>query len=271
MSRPGLWALGAAALALSCGGGGPTGVPAPVATTPEFRDGWTGQSVAATITPANPEVGAVVAVRAPGYLLREARFGGQPFFLWLGDESYVRALVYSPGRLIKWTVTQVAVDLQIPDAEARFRDAAGAIERAAGLRLTLAGPGAQVTVRLDPGDPAFVSPDVNGFTRVFGQGDVVVRAEIVFRSVDAAVGRNLFRNNLLLHELGHAVGLNHVDDPRAVMIAFAPAGPLDFNLNEQVALRLMYTHRAPGNLAPDREPGLGAAALRPFVIVHVDG
>jgi hypothetical protein len=227
--------------------------------------------VSADVAPPRPAAGEVVTVRASGYLLREARFGGRPLFLWPGDEAFVRALVYAPGRLIRWTAIQVGVDMRIPEAEARFQAAAAVIERSAGVRLALTGPGAPVTVRVDPSEPAFADPAVNGFTRVFTQPDAIVRVEITFRSADAAAGRNRFRNNLLLHELGHAIGLNHVDDAATVMIQFAGAGPLDFSQEEQVALRLMYSHRGPGNLPPDREPGVGAASRRRSVIVHVDG
>src|SRR5688572_4041941 len=87
-----------AVLAAGCGGSSPvrpSATPAPTpppAPAPVVRDGATDHTVAAELSPSTPTIGAVTTVRAPGFLVREARFDGAPFYLWPQDEAYVRAL-----------------------------------------------------------------------------------------------------------------------------------------------------------------------------------
>ena len=69
-------------------------------------------------------------------------------------------------------------------------------------------------------------------------------------------------HNTFLHEMGHIIGLAHSPDPRDVMTPAAGRGTtIDvYQRNEAIALHMMYFHREPGNLPPDKDPQLGAAS-----------
>jgi hypothetical protein len=78
----------------------------------------------------------------------------------------------------------------------------------------------------------------------------------VFRDNNDLVGtRKALCGNTLLHELGHALGFyGHSIVGGEVMNAECSRRTEDhFSANESLALRMMYAHRRPGNLAPDTE------------------
>jgi hypothetical protein len=267
--------VAATLVAGACGGSSPSGpstVPTPP-PAPTFRDGWTEQSVPAAIAPAAPAIGAQVTVLAPGYLPREAAFDGSPFYLWPQEEGYVRQIAYSvTGRLLRWEapgfgVTMLADD---PDGVAALEDARAEIAAAAGLAVARA-EGATVTIVVNPADPEFAAAQVNAVTRLRLRGYAVVGAEITFRAAEAISGAAPFRRgNLLLHELGHVIGLGHVADPDAVMQTFSNSRDRRFSAREQVTLRMMYRWRRPGNAPPDRDPSVAGAAAGTRTVVIVD-
>jgi hypothetical protein len=64
-------------------------------------------------------------------------------------------------------------------------------------------------------EPTTVTPSGPGSARVVG-GQVAIDADFVADSVRSPSGRARFRM-VVLHELGHVVGLDHVEDPTQVM------------------------------------------------------
>jgi hypothetical protein len=281
-----LWAV----VTINCGGGhggqvaGPTPGPGPAATPtpppppPEFRDGWSEENIAAEIDPAAPGVGVRTLVKASGYLQREALFDGKPYYLWPGDESYARALVYteySPGqRLSRWEQgfqiaggPELAVDPRVPGILA---DAAAEASRATGLPISIRESGS-VTVILDPAEPYFATHDAVAFTRLGFSGNAIVSARIFFRDLKYLLGTgNRVRTNTVLHEIGHVLGLGHSPDGRDVMhVDGLRTDARQFSDREQVLLRMMYRWRKPGNAAPDRDAAL-EAALEGYTTVMIE-
>jgi hypothetical protein len=76
------------------------------------------------------------------------------------------------------------------------------------------------------------------------------------------------RIGLAAHELGHVLGLQHVEDTTALMnpVLFATS----YNTWEEESLRIMYHHRRAGNAPPDRDADLVASGARLRVEVIVD-
>lgn len=263
--------LAFAVLMAGCGGGSgpvtptlPPVAPAPTPTpvpTFSFRDGWTEQAVAAAATPATPTVGAVTAVEAPGYLVRRAVFNGAPFYLWPQDERYVRALIYNAGTrpLRRWTAGFTITPDGIDNLPA-FQDAAAELSRVSGLPIGV-GPGGPVAVTIDPSDPYFKDNNWLAYASWRSSGDVIRSARVVFRSVQE------FQQGILLHELGHVLGLGHSEDGSDVM-APRENRALTFSERENVALKLMYRWRQPGNALPDdMVPATTASAREETVVV----
>ena len=66
------------------------------------------------------------------------------------------------------------------------------------------------------------------YTAAIVKGFVVVNTPKLLRSYRAGFGTGAHRGNLLLHELGHVVGLNHVSNARLLMdptlSSFTPNG-----------------------------------------------
>jgi Matrixin len=71
------------------------------------------------------------------------------------------------------------------------------------------------------GNAASVMTRTSGTTKTYTaaivKGFVVVNAPKLLRSYRAGFGTGVRRGNLLLHELGHVVGLNHVSNARLLM------------------------------------------------------
>ena len=55
------------------------------------------------------------------------------------------------------------------------------------------------------------------YTAAIVKGFVVVNTPKLLRSYRAGFGTGVRRGNLILHELGHVVGLNHVSNARLLM------------------------------------------------------
>jgi hypothetical protein len=266
-------------LAPACGGGGSSGstTTTPVAPPPVVRDGATDALVAADVQPSAPVLGQTVTIRAPGFLVREQRFDGQPIRLWpdLGLD-FIRALSYSvafqPGvpseRLIRWTagfsVTAPSALLADPAVRSALEAGVAETSRASGLPVTIDAVG-PVVVRLDAADPFFSSqPDIGAFTVITARSDRVESAQIVVRDL-----RQARRRELLAHELGHVLGLSHVADSGSLMFGglITRAG---YTERELLCLRMMYAYRNPGNRLPDRDGALAAAVSGRQVAVFSD-
>ena len=274
-----------------CGGGGgssapskvPVAAPTPAPTptplaAPVTRDGWTEQGVTAEVAPPSPSNGATITVQAPGYLVREQRFDGSPIFLWPGEEAYVRTLVhdweFTDGtfRMIRWTQPfRVSLDGDLavdPAVLAKTEEVTAQITQITGLPIAI-GPGGEVTIRINP---SILDEDAIGRTSLDTRGAVITGATVEFADrQEISGGRGSDYRNTLLHEMGHVMGLSHSGSDRDVMTPGAGPGTKEgvYQPGEATALHMMYHHRQPGNLPPDRDAALGtmSSEVRRFVIV----
>jgi hypothetical protein len=274
------------AFSTACGGGGrsssPSGVaaPSPSPTPPPAaaaRNGWTEEAVDADIAPPSPAVGTSVVVEAPGFLRREQIFDGAPIVLWPSDETYVRTLVYDweftdgTFRMVRWPQPfTVSLDGDLagdPAVVAKMEEVAAEITRLTGLPITIA-PGGQVLVVINP---SILDDGAIAQTSLTTRGAAVTEARVEFanRPEITGGGRSDYRNTLL-HEMGHVMGLSHSSSNRDVMTPALGPGTKEgqFQPDEATCLHMMYAHRQPGNLPPDRDAALGAASteVRRFVI-----
>jgi hypothetical protein len=265
-------------LASGCSGiTGSSGTPTPtptataVSTVLVVRDGWTGAEVAATATPAAPALKAAVHVEASGYLPRDTVFVGDPVYLWPSPLDYVDSMVYFAevgSRLSRWTATGFTIGLGSLDADAVvkaiYADAAAEAGRATGLAVAVGARG-DIIVTVAPEDPGFTQfPNARALTYLQLIDNNIVGGRTVFQSRADMTGESpapLY--NVVLHEVGHALGLGSSPNPDDIM------GPDDrttqarvFSQDERVVLKLMYSYRHPGNVSPDRDPGVSAADHR---------
>jgi hypothetical protein len=274
-----------------CGGGGgptapsnvpvtaPTPAPAPTPVpAPVIRDGWTEEGVTAEVNPPAPSIGTVMTVQAPGFLVREQRFDGSPIFLWPSDENYVRQLVYDwdfddgVRRLVRWPrgfTVSLDGDLSTdPAVVAKTQEVVAEITALTGLPITI-GPGGEVTILINP---AVLDDGAIAQTTFGARGAAITDARVEFadrQEISGGAGSDY--RNTLLHEMGHVMGMSHSASDRDVMTPAQGPGTKEghYQRDEATCLHMMYVHRQPGNLLPDRDAALGTATsvVRRFVVV----
>ena len=255
----------------------PTPAPAPAA--PITRNGWTEEGVTADVAPPSPAAGTVVTVQAPGFLTREQRFDGSPIFLWPGEEAYVRQLVYdwefSDGtfRMMRWAQPfTVSLDGDLatdPAVVAKTEEVTAHITQITGLPIAI-GAGGAVKVLINP---SILDQGAIAQTSFSSRGAAITEATIEFADrQEISGGRGSDYRNTLLHEMGHVMGLSHSASDRDVMTPAGGPGTKEgvFQPQEATCLHMMYAHRQPGNLPPDRDAALGTmtSEVRRFVIVN---
>ena len=281
-------AVAVCATLAGCGGGSsgptrpsaptpaPTAAPAPI---PVVRDGITDQVVAAQVDPPAPRIGDRVSVSAGGFLTREQRFEVPDIFLWPGEPDYIKEVAYweftdGSFRTLRWTspftITMDADLADDPAIIAKAQEVAAEASRHIGLPVQV-GPGGSVTVGIDA---SLRDRDAVGEATVTSRGAVITSVRIVFWGrVEITGGRRADYPNTFLHELGHAIGLGHSLRDTDVMTPGAGPGSRvgNYQPHEAGCLRMIYAHRRPGNVFPDRDPALAAAlSATPRTIVITD-
>ena len=270
------WLFVLAVLTGACGGGGgpssPTATPLPTPVPlPTVLDGITGAAVpGAIVNPVAPGRSERVMVTAAGYLVREQLFVLEPIRLWPETLDYVRQIVDTsaatgceiPMRRFGGTGFVVSLPPEVdddPQARSTFEEAVKETSRVSGLDVRLGAEGA-VRVVIEP--EAFVAiPQTCAFTRLWLQAEtVVLRAEVVYPNVATARGlpNRCEHFGLAAHELGHVIGLQHLDDATALMNPFIVA--VVYSAREEDTVTMMYRYRRPGNVLPDREVILAAGS-----------
>jgi len=235
-----------------CGGGGSTGPSASVSVV----DGATGASVTGAAVGSRP--GDTVTVDRTGYLRRDTIVPrDNVIHLWPNtvDETYVRTLVYSESalrnRLVRWPTTTITVPRDLP---------ADVVELVRPWVNLVPSDSPAVTIVVDASNPSFarLPADVIGVTlsQVADSDAHVISAQIVFKTE-----ADVRRPGALAHEIGHVLGIGgHSARTQDLMFPSTARTSLVFSADERVLLTMMYTHRRPGQVAPDNDQALGQGA-----------
>jgi hypothetical protein len=233
------------------------------------RNGVTEQAVSAQVSPSSARVGDRVSVSASGYLTREQLLEAGDIFLWPGDTNYIREIAYweftdNSLRTLRWTggftITPEGDLANDASVLAKAREVAAEASRRIGFPVNV-GAGGAVTIGLDPG---LGDQDAVAEARLQSQGSVINGARIVFITREEIFnGPRASYTNTFLHELGHVIGLGHSPDVNDVMTPAEGPGTFQqvYTTNEAATLHMIYAHRRPGNVYPDRDPGVSAASL----------
>jgi hypothetical protein len=237
---------------VGCGGGG--GSTSPSASV-SVVDGATGASITGTTVAARP--GDTVTVERAGYLRRDTIVPrDNVIHLWPStvDETYVRTLVYSEAalrnRLVRWPSTTISVPRDLP---------ADVAELVRPWVTLVPSDTPAVTIVVDPSNPSFARfpADVIGVTlsQVADSDAHIISSQIVFKTE-----ADVRRPGAVAHEFGHVLGLGHSQRVQDLMFPSTARTSLVFSADERVLLTMMYTHRRPGQVAPDNDQALGQAA-----------
>ena len=147
-------------------------------------------------------------------------------------------------------------------APQRFVDEVNALGLGVRFEKAAAGTRPDIDVRIDPNDPVFTG-QVVGVTRgTRFAGGPTIEVSIVMRE------SRWLETRVMLHELGHALGLGHSPRANDLMASGGSAGA--FTTDERGLLTMMYRHRRPGNQFPDNDQHLAAASGRIETFVVVD-
>jgi hypothetical protein len=153
-------------------------------------------------------------------------------------------------------MAQAEIDAWQSDLTAALKTlTAGRFSAFASIAVETAAPGQRVT--LQRSNQIVVAP-FRGLTSSGNKGyaqwatltDGTVTAAVMMLDRDFDISSSPFRRSLRMHELGHALGYNHVTGQRSVMNAEATNTPTGFD-TQVVAIAFQ---RAPGNRSPDIDP-----------------
>ncbi len=275
------WGALALVSLVACGGGGSptagnTPLPTPTPTPPpvlSFVDGVTEAPLTPTsVSPPTARVGDMVAASLAGYMTREQKWIGQPIALWPSPkgrlEDAYRYLVYNGAEadrpLLKWAtmrLTVVVADVapewagDVPRIKEVVGTSLAEIEAAGGPATAWADAfSASLTVRVDPAHEC-LEGRYAACTQWWPDGSTITRAELIFDSVDFAT-----EPLLTAHMVGYAFGLQDWGESGAVMNPDWNRRGSSYHEVERNAIHMMYQHRNPGNLLPDRDPAFTPAA-----------
>ena len=277
ISRAGATALAIALMVAGCGGGGgapttpipaPTPVPTPVPVL-TFADGVTGEPLTPrSVTPANPRIGDQVTAMLDGYTTREQKWTGPRIELWPQPEGQPHAyqdLVYDGGAqrpLLKWggmrySAAMAPLAPEWADRESEIKDRLSGVfadvAAAGGPAFSWASGGLSggdsLTVRVDR-EHECLQPNYAACTRWWHDGSTITRAELIF-----AVPNFALTDSLSMHMMGYAIGLSDWGEFNSVMNPSWKGRSPTFHELEKNAIHMMYQHRNPGNMLPDRDPG----------------
>jgi hypothetical protein len=236
-----------------CGGGG--GSTTSPSASAALVDGISGAAIAGAAVSARP--GDSVTVERTGYIRRDTIVPRDNVIaLWPStvDETYVRTLVYSEAALRNRLVRYPSTTITVP------RDLAPEIADLVRPWVTLVPSDTPaVTIVVDPANPGFArfGSDVIGLTlsQVADSDAHILSSQIVFKSEGDSR-----RPSALAHEFGHALGLGHSERIQDLMFPSTARTTAVFSADERVLLTMMYTHRRPGQVAPDNDQALGQGA-----------
>lgn len=257
-------ALSLALLAVACGGSSPSGPSVPTLPTPTVttipavtavNDGVSGAPVTgAQITPN----GSMVTVSAPGYLTRVQPAAGV-VWMWQQPEAYVREMVYDAGRpssaLSRWNATSTPRFAMAPGLggyDPFLAEMVAELARATRLRMIAlpAGSVADVVLYVDAAQGG-----TGAVTFCNYQGNAIAGGRVYFRAQNSITS-----GSLLLHELGHTIGLGHSSSTADIMYAGSGRRSVrSFSDDENKTLTMMYQWRQAGNQFPDTAP-VGASS-----------
>ena len=203
-----------------------------------------------------------------GFILRQAVFGSGPqFFLWPRtaasgmDEVFLKWLVYRVNLMFRHANgAEVAV---LPSDEIQSDGAAMATIRAAAMSVGEVTRGrvtyTVVNQRPSTGYVIEVLIDSSG-----GLASANVKHNANCESVGGSVKVHAITNaralNIVLHELGHHLGLNDIYPASGAVVPGyeqdlmgSGSGVTGFSERERFALQLMYEYRRQGNRFPDQD------------------
>ena len=268
---------------------GETGAPVAGASVTVGSFEQTTDAAGAFTAPAGTRDDALVDVVAPGFLDRQTTVGRAAgagrFALWpvtspTGlDEHFTRDIVYTSGDesgaapLLRWrpSLGEIRVLLGTGFDPSLGRTVDNQVDAAREMNELLGGSplylepefsdeepdSGAVIVKIDADDP-ICENNVLALARrfIFGNGELA-RSELIY----CAIGETQ-RINIVRHEFGHTIGLNHSGDDYDLMYPFDTSAR--FTDRERLVVRLMY-QRPAGNRFPDDDRSAGGTLGRALV------
>ena len=210
----------------------------------------------------------LVEARHTSFILRQTTYKNSLIFtLWPSDATdanYIQYLVYNNSTSAKLSRPTTEVIRPVLSAEINQDiesvsniDRAGELIRTATQgKITIdqrsaSAQALNVPLTINALDEAIVSSNAAAVAKITYVGNTIIRGEIVLKELRYA------RTTVLLHELGHILGLNHSIDVQDVM-APVVSSQRDFSNREKIVLTMLFL-RLPGNQQPDNDVAMLSA------------